>query len=890
MALITHDIPNLIGGVSQQPDAIRLPNQCEAQFNAISSPVRGLHKRPPTQLLGSSRLIENVQADTFIHSVNRDSDEQYFIALQGDGSVKVFDLAGASQTVTLDTADTNLATYFTKQGSDPAPKDLFRAVTIADVTFIANTKKTVAMADTLSASSLQANERLVHVKAAPGNFNSCKIEIKLNGTDLGFSNGKRITASDLLDSQQSNPQQAYLGAVPANEFGSKHDATAVRDGDFDSDNNIFAGREKLKISTDTQETTEQIRAFLDGKTFDVITDGETVTHSLSVNAASKTNVVHVFCTTSDFNLTISDGQSNNVVAVIKDSVEKFSQLPNESPHGIILEVEGNPEAEIDDYYVKFEADGGDPGNDIPTKGRWQETTKPGIKNDFNFDTMPHIIVRAADGTFKVTRADGSFGATPASPFTNFKFSPRQVGDTLTNPNPTFVDNTIDDLSFFRNRLVMLSGENVILSETAEYFNYFRTTVTQITDAEVIDLAVGGTTVAKLKHAIPFSDRLVLFANQAQFSLQSQGVLSPLTATITSQTQFEINSKVKPVVAGSSLFFAFPRGSNNGVKQYFKVNEVDIQFDAVDVTAQVPNYITGTIKDFASSTHEDILVTTSEQDPTTACVYKYLSSGTERVLSSWSKFTFGGEIFSMFFVDTELYLVMKYGSDLFLEKIEMQTGSVDVNSTYTTTLDRRTTINATGTSAVGEGSYNPSDNRTTYILNANYTPSADAQAVTAEGLVLTVTDRSAGQMKVSGDHTGSSTAPVYVGEPYTMTYEFSKPILKTPNRFGQQTPQVSIAGYRHQIRYMTVVFDQTSFFKIRVTPEYGTATEYPFSGRYYSDGSSVTDTLPNVDGDFRVPIFAQSDRVKVELVNDGALPSAFQAALFEADVTSRSRRT
>jgi len=883
MALITHDIPNLIGGVSQQPDAIRLPNQCEAQVNAISSPVRGLHKRPPTQLIGSTRLIDAVQADTFIHSVNRDSNEQYFIALEGDGTVKVFDLAGASQTVTLDTEDTNLATYFTKQGSDPAPKDLFRAVTIADVTFIANTKKTVVMADTLSASSLQSNERIVHVKNAPGNYNSCKIEIKLNGTDLGFTNNKRDSLTDsgtgaVFDS--STDKNDYLAVVSANEFGSKHDSIVPVDSALESP--VWATKEKLKISTDTKETTEQIRAFLSGKTFDITTDGVTVTHTLVVNAAdSKTNVIHVYCTTADFNLTISDGQGGNVVAVIKDEVEKFSQLPNESPHGIILKVEGNPEAEIDDYYVKFVADGGDPGNAIPTKGRWQETTKPGIKNDFNFDTLPHIIVRAADGTFKVTRADGSFGATPASPFTNFKFSPRQVGDTLTNPNPTFVDNTIDDLSFFRNRLVMLSGENVILSETAEYFNYFRTTVTQITDSEVIDLAVGGTTVAKLKHAIPFSDRLVLFAGQAQFSLQSQGVLSPLSTTITSQTRFEINTKVKPTVAGSSLFFAFPRGSNNGVKQFFKVNEVDIQFDAVDVSAQVPNYITGTIKDFASSTHEDILVTTTEEDPTTACVYKYLSSGTERVLSSWSKFTFGGEIFSMFFVDTELYLVIKYGTDLFLEKIEMQTGAVDGSSTYTTTLDRRTTITS--------GTYNASDNRTTYDLNDHYTPSANAQAVTAEGLVLTITDRSAGQMKVSGNYTGSSDAPVYVGEPYTMTYEFSKPILKAPNRFGQQTPRVSMAGYRHQIRYMTVVFDQTSFFKIRVTPEYGEATEYPFSGRYYSDGSSITDTLPNVDGDFRVPIFAQSDRVKIELVNDGALPSAFQAALFEADVTSRSRR-
>ncbi len=31
MALISTDVPNLIGGVSQQPNVMRLINQCEAQ-------------------------------------------------------------------------------------------------------------------------------------------------------------------------------------------------------------------------------------------------------------------------------------------------------------------------------------------------------------------------------------------------------------------------------------------------------------------------------------------------------------------------------------------------------------------------------------------------------------------------------------------------------------------------------------------------------------------------------------------------------------------------------------------------------------------------------------------------------------------------------------------
>jgi hypothetical protein len=49
--LISGNIPNLVGGVSQQPDALRLVNAGAKVDNAWLSVVNGLGKRPPTEHL-----------------------------------------------------------------------------------------------------------------------------------------------------------------------------------------------------------------------------------------------------------------------------------------------------------------------------------------------------------------------------------------------------------------------------------------------------------------------------------------------------------------------------------------------------------------------------------------------------------------------------------------------------------------------------------------------------------------------------------------------------------------------------------------------------------------------------------------------------------------------
>ena len=52
MAAIEQTIPNLLGGVSQQPDPVKLAGQVRVADNVYLDPTFGCMKRPPTEYVG----------------------------------------------------------------------------------------------------------------------------------------------------------------------------------------------------------------------------------------------------------------------------------------------------------------------------------------------------------------------------------------------------------------------------------------------------------------------------------------------------------------------------------------------------------------------------------------------------------------------------------------------------------------------------------------------------------------------------------------------------------------------------------------------------------------------------------------------------------------------
>tara|TARA_B100001939_G_scaffold347626_1_gene369840 strand:+ start:633 stop:3362 length:2730 start_codon:yes stop_codon:yes gene_type:complete len=106
-----------------------------------------------------------------------------------------------------------------------------------------------------------------------------------------------------------------------------------------------------------------------------------------------------------FSIDGSDTQGDTKMTVVKDTIQRFSDLPVVAPHGYVVEVKGDEGTNFDNYYVKFV------GNNTTTdgvleEGQWEETVEAGITFKFNYDTMPHVLIRQADGNFRFARVDG----------------------------------------------------------------------------------------------------------------------------------------------------------------------------------------------------------------------------------------------------------------------------------------------------------------------------------------------------------------------------------------------------------------------------------------------------------------------------------------------------
>lgn len=128
-------IPNLIQGVSQQPDPQRDPSQGEIQINGVSSIAEGLRKRDSSRTL--AKVSSSGFGDAFFHTILRDQTEEYLAVITSD-DIKVFELDGTPVDVRFDTGALNYLSTVTSAQQE------IRAVTIADYTWITNTNTATA--------------------------------------------------------------------------------------------------------------------------------------------------------------------------------------------------------------------------------------------------------------------------------------------------------------------------------------------------------------------------------------------------------------------------------------------------------------------------------------------------------------------------------------------------------------------------------------------------------------------------------------------------------------------------------------------------------------------------------------------------------------------------
>jgi hypothetical protein len=104
----------------------------------------------------------------------------------------------------------------------------------------------------------------------------------------------------------------------------------------------------------------------------------------------------------DFSLKATGGTVGNAIEAFKEIVTSVSQLPREFFSDRKIKIEGTAESNSDDYWVKFVPS--TPGQTSGV-GHWEETIAPSTILGMNTETLPHVVIREANGTFTYRQLD-----------------------------------------------------------------------------------------------------------------------------------------------------------------------------------------------------------------------------------------------------------------------------------------------------------------------------------------------------------------------------------------------------------------------------------------------------------------------------------------------------
>lgn len=917
--LINQDIKNFVQGISQQPPTLRDPEQLDEQLNGYSSEAGGLQKRPPTMLVSSlaRKLTKNTKP--LVHFIDRDANEKYIVLFTGE-DIKVYDLKGNEQKVTFNEG-TRPYIYTEK------PRYNLKVTTIADYTFVCNTMQHTKMSDVVDDKSWDTQGLLVNIKN--GQYGRT-YKIVINGETVASyetpdgsdkSHTKQINTDAIVEKLATQcTEKGYVTTTGSSWLYLKKSAHITEQGEtiyiqptttpqqqedrfnglkfnYKATKPVLYGlfwcypstvtRNGNKITV-TIPKKEVLTADADLAAYQKVKDelercrkdnwkittlqGTLEERVLGSKGDPTGNTIEAEVYTLEFtentqtpsysvakslikNAVVYDGYNNQAAFGIIKSTQKFTNLPASAPDGFIVKITGEKGSNTDDYYVRYDAEA----------QVWRECVRPLLKNHIDNKTMPHVLVREADGTFNFRVAE---------------WDSRESGDEDSNPLPSFIDNTINDVFYHRNRLGFLSGENVILTRSADFFNFWMASAMEVQDTDPIDLAVSDNKIATLYHAVPFDAELILFSKDAQFALRSDSVLTPKDAYLTPPvTHFGCSLKTTPVNAGRNIYFLAERSEYSTVREFFVAADNTDSKDAQDITSHVPSYLpNGTYKIVPSSV-ENILMFLTEGDEDCMYVYKYLFIDSVRQQASWSRWSLGGTIYSASFIEDSLYIVVERNDYLCLERVSFTFNTEDLPSEpYRVLLDCKQEV------TVPQGCFNELQGETTINIksfyNEIYEPDRKYGIVTADGTFKEVD--ADGTVTLNGNYEGKQ---IICGLIYKFRIALSPLYVKSETERGTQ----ALLEGRLQLRQLWINYADSGYFVVKVDVFDKDTYEYINTGRTLGTTDSTLGKLMFSTGKFTVPIQSLNTNCKISVESDAPAPVALIGAGWIGNYVRRTKQ-
>jgi len=394
----------------------------------------------------------------------------------------------------------------------------------------------------------------------------------------------------------------------------------------------------------------------------------------------------------------------NLMSIIGSEASSAADLPSQCEEGYVVKIR-NSSLDEDDYYLKFTG-----------KNTWIETVAPGSFNHINARSMPQQL--------RYVPSPAEPGTEPYFELIEMEWADRLAGDNKTNPKPTFLKfgnpydwsgvdsgSPISNVLFWRNRLVLLSKNNICLTQPLktgevslygnQVYDVWGKSAIALSPGDAIDIIATSNQVCDLKHGIEVNAGLMLFSEYEQFLLTTDSdVVTPETVKVKRVSSWSYNQACPPISLGNSIAFCDNAGMHS---RLFEMSNITRETEPIvtELSKPITESIPTGVKSIAES-RENGLVVLAHNSPYIAGTpdpwvrlntldypdssvlqggcqspynfvycYKYFNSGNKRIQSAWFKWKFSGRvIWHTIIRDTYYFILDNDQDDVRLEAMDL----------------------------------------------------------------------------------------------------------------------------------------------------------------------------------------------------------------------------
>ena len=589
--------------------------------------------------------------------------------------------------------------------------------------------------------------------------------------------------------------------------------------------------------------------------------------------------------TGSYSITTLDDNNGTDLIAVENTISQYRNLPDTAKDGYKVKVTGVDQTAENDYYVKFETD-----NDASIGlGVWAESAGFGVDTDFDASTMPHKLVREADGKFYFRVIEWAF---------------RTAGDDDTNPKPSFVDNEISDIISYQGRLVLTTEENQCASVTFDFFNFWAKSVIQSSADDPIDTASSDNQVTNLHNTLVFNSSLISFSDKAQFAHPGDRAFSSDTFSLASKSRYQNNINCDPVASANSVFFANNFGLFSGIREMrFDTSTENIVSETI--TEQAKKYIKGNAVQIETSTDYNMLAVRTDVADPELYVYQWYDRDNKRVQAAWHTWDLDAPLVYHKIINNKMYLLTLRGTDYCLEYVDLAdqdtTGiafpvrlsmmeELDIKTTdeahfLTPTIPDYSTISLADLAVIGGVGTELGGTAVEWSVDGT-TIKIPLDALELTDIPLT-DDLGEYLVDDSGFYLFDDSyegAKCWIGLTYSVNAEITNPYVR-----GQDTKPKT----KGTLRYQNMVFNlaDTGYVEVKVTRNSGQEYTKVYDTKIIDNTLFVLNGPPAIeDATLSVPIRSNSDRCRINIQSDSHLPFYISDVDWTGEYYETGRRT